>query len=139
MRLMALLLLTLLFAGCASAQSLSGKINSDLFLSDFSAAQANYTSAAAAQPAGSALAIQFTASAACMAAIVTKFTPASATVAETNKGLVSLASIIDIQYSISKAQEGVTGNVNCDTLVGHIINNLNSAVVKAATSGIALP
>jgi hypothetical protein len=126
---------SLLLCACAHGQVVS-KIESDLFLADFTAAQGNYTAAAAAQPAGSALATQFTSSAACMGDMVKKFTPASAGIAESNKGLVSLASIIDIQISIAKAQAGVTTDVNCDALVGHIINGLNASVIKAASGGL---
>jgi hypothetical protein len=128
-----------LLSGCASVPAhgqVVSKVESALFLSDFTAAQSNYANAAAAQPAGSALAAQFTASAACMTSMVNKFTPASSTIVESNKGLISLASIIDIQISIAKAQAGVATDVNCDTLVGHIINGLNASVIKAATGGL---
>lgn len=133
--------LVALFAGCTSIPAqgqIIQKINSDLLINDFTAAQANYTAAAAAQPAGSPLAVQFTASAACMTDVIAKLQPTT-TASESNKGLVSLASIIDIQVSVALANKGITSSVNCDAMVGHIINNLNSQVINALPVKLLLP
>lgn len=136
----AVLAASMCLAACANAQTAqpSPGIVVNSMIGDFTAAQADYTAAAAAQPAGSALAAAFTNNAQCMATTVAKFQGLTASSSSQVKGLFSLASTIDIQIETAKANLAAGGSAACEQLVGHIIMGLNGQALSALP-GALLP
>jgi hypothetical protein len=146
--------LTLAFAialaGCASAQVATTASNgvmttttapsgvAGLLAKDFAAAQADYIAAAAAQPAGSSLATQFTSNAQCMADAISKLQGAADTGSSQVSGIFSLGAKIDIQVLTAQNAVGTGPTAACKQLVGGLIMNLNQQILSGLP-GLLIP
>lgn len=128
-------------SGCSTVQAQPAPDNSggvlSVFINDFTAAQNRYLAAAAAQPAGSALAATFTADAACLSNAVQQFQTAQAALTApqtTPAGIVDLGASIDINVALLQAQiaaaqsSQTSGIAACDALVGSLVRKTATSV-----------
>lgn len=139
-------LFCLFMASCATAQTPTTPPASTpigiigVLINDFNTAQANYSAAAAAQPAGSSLQAKFTAAAQCMSDSASRLQGLQGVGGGSVKGLISLGSVVYINTLELQAQiaAGSQGSAACDQLVGQMVRGLNNQILQALP-GVIIP
>lgn len=143
MKCVIIILCALLCSACATAQTTIDPAQSGIvavLIKDFTTAQTNYETAAAAQPAGSDLQAKFTAAGQCMADSANRLRGLQGTGGGSVSGIVSLGSVVyintlELQAQITARSQSSTA---CDQLVGQMVRGINSQILRAVP-GLLLP